>query len=122
MHGGCRPDAREGTIRENENGSEGTDMHLDLSHNTLPVLMNTASVGQPRCVEGANLGRRLSILTTFMNASAYHCTVLAREFVKADRVGQALAVGTTLVGVVEGVEVVVIDVVAVNDIGDEFQE
>ena len=60
---GADTDAREGTIRENENGSEGTDMLLELFFNTSPVelvLLKAASVGQPRRVEDANLRRRLA--------------------------------------------------------------
>jgi len=87
------------------------------------ILLSTASVGQPRCVKDANLGKRLHLLTTFKITGTYHYAVLAREFVKPGRVGLALAVSTTLlVGVVEGVEVVVIDAVAMKGIGDELQE
>ena len=42
-------------IGEDENGSDGVDMLLDLRCNTLLVeliLPKTASVGQARCVEG----------------------------------------------------------------------
>ena len=47
----------------------------------------------------------------------------ARELVKVGRVSLALVVRTMLlVGVVEGVEVVVVDVIAVKDIGDELEE
>jgi len=123
---GADSDAREGTIGEDENGSEGTDVLLDLSYNTLLVeliLLKARSVGQPGRVEDANLGKRLGILTTFTNASTYHYAVLAREFVKADRVGLALVARTTLlVGVVKGIEVIVIGVIAVKDIGEELQE
>jgi hypothetical protein len=53
----------------------------------------------------------------------YHYAVLTRKFVKLGRVGLALVVRTTLlVGVVEDVNVVVINVVAGNNIGDKFQE
>ena len=113
-------------IDEDENGSDGVDMLLDLVCNPLlvePILLKTASVGQARCVEDANLGKRLGLLTAFRHAGTYHYAVLAREFVKLGRVGLALAVRTTLlVGVVEGVEVVVIDAVAMKGIGDELQE
>jgi len=56
---------RDSAIDEEENGSDGVDMLLDLSCNTLLVeliliLLKTASVGQARCVEDANLGRRLA--------------------------------------------------------------
>jgi len=58
-----------------------------------------------------------------MNISTYHYSVLAYKFVKAGRVSLALVVRTTLLaGVVKGVEIVVIDVVATKGIGDEFQE
>ena len=65
----------------------------------------------------------LFILTTFTNAYTYRYTILARKLVKPDRVGLALIVGTiSLVGIVENVEVVVVNVVASKDIGDEFQD
>jgi len=74
-------------------------------------------------IEDANLGKRLGILTTLINASAYRYAVLAHEFVKADRVGLALVVRTTLlVGAVENVKVVVINAIAGKDIGNEFQD
>jgi hypothetical protein len=56
-------------------------------------------------------------------ADTYHYAILARQFVKAGRVGLALVVRTTsLVGTVENVEVVVINVVASKDIGDKFED
>ena len=55
------------------------------------------------------------------NTYTYHSTVLAPKLVKSGRVGLALVVmATLLVGIVENVEVVVINVVASKDIGDEF--
>jgi hypothetical protein len=59
---------------------------LNLSRNTLLVelvLLNTASVGQPRCVEDANLGKRLRIFTTFKKCWHLLYAVVARKFVKA---------------------------------------
>jgi len=59
----------------------------------------------------------------FTNCRTHHYTILARKLVKAGRVSLALVVGTTaLVGMVENIEVVVINVVAGKDIGDEFQD
>ena len=101
-------------------------MILDLSLNALLVelvLLNSASVSQTRCGEDANLGKMLYIPTTFIYAYTYHYAVLARKFVKSGGVGLALVVGTTsLVGIVEDVKVVVVNVVASKDIGDEFQD
>ena len=95
-------------------------MLLDLSCNTLLVLLVLLkAAGQPRCVEDANLRKRLRIPTTFINASTYHYTVLARKFVKARRVGLALVVRTTMI---ENVEVVMTNVIAVKAIGYEFQD
>lgn len=54
--------ARDGAIDKDENGSNGIDMLLDLSRNTLLVkgiLMRTSSVGKTRRVEDADLGKRL---------------------------------------------------------------
>ena len=99
-------------------------MILDLCLNTLSVelvSLKVARVSQTGCVEDANLGTTLFRLTTFMNAYTYRYTILARKLVKPGRVGLAVVVGTTsLVGMVENVEVVVYNVVAFKDIGDEF--
>jgi len=57
------------------------------------------------------------------NRRTHHYAVLARKLVKADRVSLALVARTTsLVGMVEDIEVVVINVVAGKDTGDEFQD
>jgi len=67
---GTNSDARDGTIGENDNGSNrvGVLLHLcgDILH-VEPILWTISSVGEPRCVEDANLGKRLYILSTFMN-------------------------------------------------------
>ena len=56
-------------------------------------------------------------------ASSYHYAIFAREFVKAGRVGLSLVHGTTLlVAAVEDFKVVAVNIVADEDIGDEFQE
>ena len=55
-------DTRDGTIGEDKNGSDRVYVLLDLGRNTPLVelvLLNTPSVGQPRGVEDANLGKRL---------------------------------------------------------------
>ena len=58
-----------------------------------------------------------------INAYTYYYAILARELVKSGRVSLSLVVRTTLfVGEVQGVEVVMIEVVAVKDIGNEFQD
>ena len=123
---GADSNARDGAIGEDENGSNKVDMLLDMIHNTLLVelvVLNTASIGQPRCIKDANLGKRLHILTTLINASNHHYATLACELVKAGCVGLALVVrATLLVGVVKDVEVVVINIVTLKNIGDEFQE
>jgi hypothetical protein len=98
---------------------------LDLSGNT-PLVelvsLDTAGVGQPRRVQDADLGKRLSILITFTNARIYYNAVVAHKFVKADRVGLTLVVRIiSLVGMVENVEVIVINLVAGKGIGDKFQ-
>jgi len=51
-------DTRNSAIGKDENGGDGVDTLLDLSCNTLlveVVLLSTASVSQPRCVEDTNL-------------------------------------------------------------------
>ena len=61
--------------------------------------------------------------TTFKTPDTYHYAVLAFKLVQAGRVSLALvARATSLVCVVKSIEVVVIDVFAVKDIGDEFQD
>jgi len=123
---GSDSNVRDSAIGEDENGSDGVDMLLDLRCNTLLVellLPKNASVGQARCVEDANLGKRLGLLTATRHTGTYHYTVLALKFVKVDRVGLALVIRTMLfVGVVEGFEVIVVDVVALKGIGDEVKE
>ena len=53
----------------------------------------------------------------------YHYAIFAFKLVRAGRVGLALVARTTsLVCVVKGIEVVVIDAFAVKDIGDEFRD
>ena len=100
-------------------------MLLDLSRNTLMVkgiLLKIASVGKTRCIKDANLGKRLCMLTTvtITNTGTY---VLAPNFIKARRVGPTLITRITLlVCMFEAVEVVVTNVIACKDIGDEFQD
>jgi len=66
---------------------------------------------------------RSHIYTTSTNCRTDHYAILARKLVKAGRVGLALVVRiTSLVGMVEDIEVIVINVVASKDIGDEFQD
>jgi len=87
------------------------------------VLLNTARVRQPRCVEDANLGRRLRTLTISKSARTYHHAVLARKLVKTGRVGLTLVGGAILlVAAVEDFEIVGINIVADKDIGDKFQD
>ena len=123
---GADSDARDGPIGEDKNGSDRVDVLLDLTRNTLVelVLLDTASVGKPRRVENANLGRKLGILVTTLNtARTYHPAVFAREFVKADQGSPTGVVrATLLVGMVEDVKVVVINIIPGEDIGDELQE
>ena len=114
---------RDGAIGEKENGSDRVYLLLKLNRNALLVEFVLVSVGEARGIEDANLGKRSYILATLKNANTYHPAVLARKFVKAHRFGPAL-VGRSaiLVGMVEDVEVVVINVFAVKDVGEEFQE
>ena len=101
-------------------------MLLNLSGNAPLVelvLLNTARVRQPRCVEDANLGRRLRTLTISKSARTYHHAVLARKLVKTGRVGLTLVGGAILlVAAVEDFEIVGINIVADKDIGDKFQD
>jgi hypothetical protein len=122
---GTDSNPRDSAISKDENGSDGVDVLLNLSSNILLVdlvLLNTASVGQPRCVEDANLGRRLR--TRYVqSASTHHNSAVAHKFVKAGRVGLTLIAGTlSFVAAIEDFEVVAINIVADKDISDEFQD
>ena len=116
---GANVEAWDGAVGEDKNDIDGVDMLLDLSNNirlVALVSLNTASVGQPRCVEDANLRKRSRIHTMFKNSVTYTYAVGARNFVKAGRVGLTLALRTTfLIGAIE-------NVVADKDISDELQE
>ena len=58
-----------------------------------------------------------------MDKRAYHCAVIARKCVKAGRVGLTLILRTTLlIGMVQGIEVVMIKIFANKDAADEFQD
>jgi hypothetical protein len=57
------------------------------------------------------------------HARTYHNAVFARKFIQTNRVGLTLVVRTPLlIGAVENIEVVVVNVIAEKDIGDEFQD
>jgi len=118
-------EVRDGTISEDENGIDGGDMLLDLARNALfveLVLLRTASVGQPRRIEDANLRKRLWIFTTLTKAGTYHNAVLTLDFVKAGRVCATLITrATMLVGVVEDVGVAVVNISAGKSNFDKFQ-
>jgi len=65
---GTNSDARNSAIGKDENGSDGVDVLLNLGRNTFLValvLLNTPSVGQPRRVEDADLGKRLRLVIMF---------------------------------------------------------
>ena len=83
-------------------------------------MLRAASVGQPRSVNDANVENMLDGLTTLTSTNTYYCIVVACKFVKAGGVGPTLVVRTTLF--VGGVEVVMTSIVAVKDIGNDFQE
>ena len=99
-------------------------MLLDLSGNILLVefiLLNTPSVGQPRCVEDTNLGKRSQKFIKFKRDKTYHRATFALKFIKPGRVGLTLVSRTApLITVVEDCVVVVINIVANEDIGDQF--
>ena len=121
---GTDSNARNSPIDKDKNGIDGVNVILDLRFNTLLVqlvLLEAASVSYAGCVENADLGEDITHAHHIHNAHTYHYAVLAPKLVKSGRVGLALVVmATLLVGMVENIEVVVINVVASNDIGDEF--
>ena len=101
-------------------------MILDLNRNILPVeliLLNTASIGQSRCVQDANLAKSSGVFSAMQNAGAHQYTIAALKLIKLGRVGLTLTGRTTLfVGVVKGLEVIVIYVLAAKNIGHEFDD
>ena len=63
------------------------------------------------------------MLTTSTNTGTYHNAVLTRKFIETCRVGLTLTNSTTLlVCMFEDVEVVLINVIAYEDIGNELQD
>ena len=57
----------------------------------------------------------------FKSTNTYHYAIVACKFVKAGRVGLPLFVRSTLlIGAAKDVEIVVIKVVACEDVGNEF--
>ena len=87
------------------------------------VLPNTPSVGQSRSVKDLDLRKRLCTLAMFINLRTYHQAVLTRQPVKAGLVSPTLVLETSmLVGVVEDVKVVVVNIITGKDIGNEFQD
>jgi len=118
-------EAGDGAISEDENSSDRVNVLLDLSCDTFLLeldLPNIASVSQPRRVEDVDLRKRLRELATSKNVGTYHYAVVAGKFVKASRNGPRLFTQTTvLVGAVEDFEVVVVNIFAGKDIGDELQ-
>ena len=127
--GECRvgpiSDAWDSAIGEYEDGSDRVGFLLNLSRNTFLgglILRTTAIIDEPRSVEDANLRKRLPMLDTFIIGGTYHYAVGALEFINAGQFGLALVARTILlVGGLENFKVVVIHVVAVKYIGDEFQ-
>ena len=101
-------------------------MVLDLSCDTPLVdlvLLNTPSVGQSRRVKDLDLRKRLCIAAMFINFRTYHYVVLTPELVKASLVGPTLVLkAIMLIGVVEDVKVVVVNIITGKDIGNEFQD
>ena len=66
------------------------------------------------------LGRSYAVAKTSKSAGTHHLAVFARKFVHG---GPTVCVRTTsLVGMSENVEVIMINVIAGKDIGDEFQD
>ena len=64
---GTDSETRDHAISEDENGSDGLNVFTNLSSNIFLVelvLLDTASVGQPRGIEDAHLGEKLRILIT----------------------------------------------------------
>ena len=97
-------------------------MFCDLCRNTLLVelvLLKATGVGQPRRVEDANLGKRLTAIKMPTDAGAYHYAVPAREFINSGEVGLVFVGRTTLlVGMVENAKVITSRVIPGKNIGD----
>jgi len=81
---GTDSDTGNGSIGEDENGSDRVDVLPNLGLNTLLVefiLLNTASISQPRGVEDTDLGNGLHELATVQNTCTYYYAVAARKFI-----------------------------------------
>ena len=87
------------------------------------VLPNTPTVGQSRRVKDLDLRKRLCIVAMFINFRTYHYVVLTRELVKVGLVGPTLVLkGIMLIGVVEDLKAVVVNIITGKDIGNEFHD
>jgi hypothetical protein len=100
---------RDGAVDEDKDGSDGVGELLNLGRDILPVvliLLDAFSLCEPWRIDDAN-----------------QCAAFAGKFIKAGLVGLTMTNGTTLlVGVVKDIEVVVVNVVADKNIGDEFRD
>lgn len=117
--------ARDGTIGEDENGGDGIGVILDLGRNTLLefVVLSIALVGEPWCVENANLGSGLCPLARLETSRAHRSAVPSRKLVAADLVGLFLLARTTFfAAILDDIQVVVIKFSSEKGIGDELDE
>ena len=83
---GADSNARESAIGEDENSSDGVNVLLELFRDTFFVnliLLDAASIGQPRCIEYADLDNSVSAFIMLINPITYYYPILARKFVKA---------------------------------------
>ena len=95
-------DTRDGAIGKDNDSIDRVDMLLNLGRNALLVklvLMNTTSIGQPGCIEDANLRERSHVVLIFTNTRTYQYTVLTCKLVNTGRVCLTFATGAiSLIG------------------------
>ena len=109
---------------EDKNSINKVEVLFNISYDTLLVdlvLLNTTNVGQPRCVEDTDLRKKLWPPHCAKNPRSYQYPIGARNFVKVGRPNLLISTSSFWYAV-ENIEVVMIDVVAKKDIGNQFQE
>src|SRR5258706_1575417 len=88
------------------------------------ITLETASVGQSRGIEEANLGKSLIHHTRYIQSiSTYHYAILAGKFIPVGRGSLTLVVKPSLFNAgVQYIEVEMINVITGKDIADEFHK
>ena len=119
---------RDGAVGEDQDGTDGLDVRLDLGLN--PLVMDLARPVRDCAYEPAQGCRGCGPWGVVMNThdvhkyntDTYHYAVLASKLVNADGVGLALVGRTTLlVRTVENVKRITISAISGENVGEQFQ-